>query len=185
MVSPADVRSSFVTSAVRSTRPVWRTALRAAVTATSLVTLYYVVPFNGHFSHPAYVLLPVGLIAFGVLTWFEVRAIVRSPTPWMRVVQLLATVVPFFVIVLASTYYLMSRQSPGAFSEHLGRTDALYFTLTVFSTLGFGDIVPISHVARIVVMVQIIGDLIVLGAGVHVLTGAVSRGRERRREADG
>ena len=64
--------------------------LRAAMTAASLVTLYYVLPFNGRFSNPAYVLLPVGLVAFAVLTWFEVRAIVRSPTPWMRVVQLLA-----------------------------------------------------------------------------------------------
>ena len=89
------------------------------------------------------------------------------------------------MIVLASTYFLMSRQTPGAFSEPLGRTDALYFTLTVFSTLGFGDIVALSQAARIVVMVQIVGDLVVFGAGVHVLTGAVSRGVQRRREADG
>ncbi len=157
------------------------TLARAALTATALVTLYYVVPFAGRFSNAGYALLPVGLIAFAVLTRFEVRAIVRSDTPWMRVVQLLATVVPFFVIVLASTYFLMSRQSPDAFSEHLGRTDALYFTMTVFSTLGFGDIVPLTHAARIVVMIQIVGDLVVLGAGVHVLTGAVSRGIEQRR----
>ncbi len=137
-------------------------------------------PFAGRFSNPGYVLLPAGLIAFGVLTRYEIRAIVRSDTPWMRVVQLLATVVPFFVVVLAATYFLMSRQNPAAFSEHLGRTDALYFTLTVFSTLGFGDIVPFTHAARIVVMIQIVGDLVVLGAGVHVLSGAVSRGMQRR-----
>ncbi len=158
--------------------------LRASLTAASLVTLYYVLPLNGRLSQTGYVLLPVGLIAFGVLTRHEVRAIVRSPTPWMRAVQLLATVVPFFVIVLASTYYMMSRQTPGAFNEHLGRTDALYFTLTVFSTLGFGDIAPLSQAARIVVMVQIVGDLVVLGAGVHVITGAVNRGMERRRETE-
>ncbi len=156
--------------------------LRSGLTAASLVTLYYVLPLNGRFSHAGYVLLPVGLIVFGVLTWHGVRGIVRSPTPWMRAVQLLATVVPFFVIVLASTYFVMSRQTPGAFNEHLGRTGALYFTLTVFSTLGFGDIVPLSQAARIVVMVQIVGDLVVLGAGVHVITGAVNRGKERRRE---
>jgi hypothetical protein len=159
--------------------------LRAGVTAASLVTLYYVLPLNGRFSHLGYVLLPIGLVAFGVLTWFELRAIVRSSTPWMRVVQLLATVVPFFLVIMAATYFVLSRQTPGSFSEHLGRTDALYFTLTVFSTLGFGDIVPISHAARIVVMVQIVGDLVILGAGVHVLTGAVSRGRQRRNEPGG
>jgi hypothetical protein len=163
---------------------VLRVLIRATLTATALVTLYYVIPFNGEFSHAAYVLLPVGLIAFGVLTWYQLRAIVHSPTPWMRVVQLLATAVPFFVIVLASTYYSMSRQTPAAFTEHLGRTDSLYFTMTVLSTVGFGDIAPVSQAARIVVMVQMVGDLIILGAGVHVLTGAVSRGMQRRNEAD-
>jgi voltage-gated potassium channel len=158
------------------------TLLRAALTSASLVTLYYVLPFGGRFSLSGYVLLPLGLLAFGVLTAYEIRAIIRSDTPWMRVVQLLATTVPFFVVVLAATYFLMSRQSPGAFSEHLGRTDALYFTVTVFSTTGFGDIVPLTHAARIVVMIQIVGDLAVLGAAARVLTGAVSRGMEQRRE---
>ena len=155
--------------------------MRAGLTAASLVTLYYFLPLGGAFSHAGYVLLPVGLIAFVMVARHEVLAIVHSNTPRMRAIQLLATLVPMFVIVLAATYFLLSRNSPGAFSEHLGRTDALYFTLTVLSTLGFGDIVPLTHAARILVMVQIVGDFVVLGAGVRILTTAVSHGIERRR----
>jgi hypothetical protein len=52
--------------------------------------------------------------------------------------------------------------------------------VTVFSTVGFGDIVPRSEVARIVLMVQMLGDLALLGAGARILLGAVRRGLERR-----
>ena len=52
--------------------------------------------------------------------------------------------------------------------------------MTVFSTVGFGDIVPRAEAARIVLMVQMLGDLALLGAGARVLLGAVRRGQQRR-----
>ncbi|MFD3328385.1 ion channel [Streptomyces sp. NPDC058701] len=33
-------------------------------------------------------------------------------------------------------------------SASLNRDDAMYFTVTVFTTVGFGDNVPVSHTAR-------------------------------------
>jgi hypothetical protein len=52
--------------------------------------------------------------------------------------------------------------------------------VTVFSTVGFGDIAPKSEAARVVLIVQMLGDLALLGAGARILLGAVSRGRQRR-----
>jgi len=52
--------------------------------------------------------------------------------------------------------------------------------VTVFSTVGFGDITAKSEAARVVLIVQMLGDLALLGAGARVLLGAVSRGRQRR-----
>jgi hypothetical protein len=63
--------------------------------------------------------------------------------------------------------------------QSLTRTDALYFTVTVFTTVGFGDIVATTQVARLVVTVQMILDLVVLGLGVRVFLGAVQRGRQQ------
>jgi uncharacterized membrane protein YtjA (UPF0391 family) len=77
------------------------------------------------------------------------------------------------------TYFLMALDSPETFTaEPLTRVDALYLTVTVFSTVGFGDISAASQPARILVTIQMILNLIVLGAGVRLLTGAVKRGRE-------
>ena len=57
--------------------------------------------------------------------------------------------------------------------------DALYFTVTVFATVGFGDIVATTQLARLVVTVQMILDLGVLGLGIRVFLGAVQRGRQQ------
>ena len=72
---------------------------------------------------------------------------------------------------------------PGAFSEPLRRTDALYFTITVFATVGFGDIAPVTAGARVVTMVQMLGDLLVVGLVLHLMVGAVRAGLRRRAAA--
>jgi hypothetical protein len=54
----------------------------------------------------------------------------------------------------------MAANHPANFSTHaLTRTDALYFTVTVFSTVGFGDITAASQSARLVVTAQMLLDL--------------------------
>jgi hypothetical protein len=63
---------------------------------------------------------------------------------------------------------------------YLARTDSLYFTMTVFATVGFGDISATSEVARIAVMAQMILDLLVLGLLVKVFLNAVELGREQQ-----
>jgi voltage-gated potassium channel len=73
----------------------------------------------------------------------------------------------------------MAQSDLSNFNLHpLTRTDALYFTVTVFATVGFGDIVATTQVARLVVTVQMVLDLGVLGLGIHVFLGAVQRGRQ-------
>ncbi len=173
---------SFVHKAGRPVRrAIMATVLRAGLSTTALIVLYYTVPFDRKIGASALVLLPLGLAFFCTLTWFEIRRIIRSDRPFMRAVQLLATVLPFFLILFASAYYVMCKQNPAAFSLKLTRTDSLYFTMTVFSTVGFGDIVPVTSGARVVVMVQMLGDLALLGAGVRLLSGAVRMSVERKR----
>ncbi|MET0414807.1 MAG: potassium channel family protein [Actinoplanes sp.] len=76
---------------------------------------------------------------------------------------------------------MLAQDDPGSFSTHtLTRTDALYFTVTVFATVGFGDISATSQIARRLVTAQMILDLLVLGLGIRVFVGAVQRGRQRQ-----
>jgi voltage-gated potassium channel len=50
--------------------------------------------------------------------------------------------------------------------------------VTVFATVGFGDITATSQPARLIVTAQMILDLI-LGLGIRVFLGAVQRGRQQ------
>ena len=97
----------------------------------------------------------------------------------MRAIEALAATVPLFLLLFAAAYFVMARTSPASFSDPLTRTDALYFTVTIFSTVGFGDITAVSESARLVVTVQMILDLLILGLGIRVFVGAVQRGRQR------
>ena len=76
----------------------------------------------------------------------------------------------------------LATHSASNFGEHLTHTDALYFTVTVFSTVGFGDITAKTETARLVVTGQMITDLVVLGLGIRIVLGAVSRGQRRQRQ---
>jgi hypothetical protein len=89
------------------------------------------------------------------------------------------------VLLFASTYVVMATISAGSFSQPMNHTDALYFTVTVFATVGFGDITAKTDPARLLVTVQMIIDLIILGLGAKVVLGAVTRGRQRQPRPDG
>ena len=156
--------------------------LRAALTATVLVVLYYTVPVSGAMDASAVALLLGGLLVFAVVITWQIRAIVESSYPGLRAVEALAFAIPLFLLLFALVYFKMADLQAQAFSEPLNRTDSLYFTITVFSTVGFGDITPLTQPARIVTMVQMLGDLVVVGLVLQVMLGAVKAGR-RRREA--
>ena len=103
----------------------------------------------------------------------------------VRAVEALGLIVPLHLLLFALTYFVMGRVSAATFTQPLTRADALYFTVTVSSTVGFGDITPKSVAARVVLIVQMLGDLAVLGYGIRVLLGTVQRGRQQRSDTGG
>jgi voltage-gated potassium channel len=159
-----------------------RTLLRSVVSAAVLVALYYVLPLQDLRGHPVWVSLSVGLVVLVVAISVQVRAITTSPYPALRAVEALALTVPFFLLMFSAAYVLLAQDGAANFSTHeLTRTDALYFVLTVFATVGFGDITATSQSARVLVMVQMVLDLVILGLGVQVFRGAVQVGRQHSR----
>jgi voltage-gated potassium channel len=155
-------------------------ALRSLLIATALVVLYYVLPLDRGWDSDTAVRLLIGLLVFAGLMVWQVRSIAGSRHPAARAAEALGLIIPLFLVLFASTYFLMERASAASFTQPLTRTDALYFAVTVFATVGFGDITAKSETARVVLIVQMLGDLAVLGAGARVLLGAVRRGQQRR-----
>jgi len=159
--------------------------LRPSLTVALLVTAYYVLPIGGRVRGGGAVLLVAGLVLVAVAVVWEVRAILRSPFPLLQGVQALALVVPLFLLVFAEAYHVLEQARPGSFTGALTKTDALYFVVTVFATVGFGDIAAVAQPARILVTVQMLGDLLLLGLGLRVILTAVQRGRDARTKTGG
>lgn len=153
--------------------------MRAVALSIALFALYYSLPFERVAKAPTWLVLTVGLAILLAVSGWHLRGIVSAKYPTVRGIEALATTVPLFLILFAAAYFVMARGTPGSFSDQLTRTDALYFTVTVFATVGFGDIAAVSQPARLVVTVQMVLDLLLLGLGVRVFVSAVQRGRQR------
>ena len=157
-----------------------RTGLRALGTTAALVAIYFLLPLDHTSTWIAATTLVIGLVAFIALVIFQVRSIIRSRFPGLRAVEALATSLPLFLLLFSATYLVMATVSASNFGQKLTHTDTLYFTVTVFTTVGFGDITAKSEGARLLVTGQMITDLIILGIGAKIILGAVTRGRRRQ-----
>jgi voltage-gated potassium channel len=151
--------------------------VRAFVSAVLMVALYYVLPLDDRSG--AYVVgglvLALGVLG-GVMVW-QLRAVVRSRLPALRAIQALATATAAFLVLFAASYFILAENDATAFSEPLTRSDALYFTVTIFATVGFGDISAKAEFARLMVTGQMLLDLLIVGLGLQVLVEAVRRSR--------
>lgn len=85
-------------------------------------------------------------------------------------------------VLSAAVYWLsvwdtLSYQINGAVGS-LTLIDSVYYTITTITTVGYGDIVPVSEYSRILaVVVQTVGLLIISGFAVNVISFITSRAK--------
>jgi hypothetical protein len=120
--------------------------------------------------------LPVAIPAAMVIV-LEFRIITRSARPELRAVEAAAVILVLTLFPFAATYYSLARSAADSFGFALTRLDAVYFTVTTFATVGFGDIAPKSQAARAVVLGQMVVDLVLIGLIAKVIVGAARRRR--------
>lgn len=169
----------------RHHRQVLLASVRSLATAALLVTAYYLLPMDSAFTATTVLVLLGGIAAVaGLLAW-QIYQITLAPQPGLKAMEAMAITVPLFILLDATACFLLEHTTPGSFSEPLSRTDALYFAMTVFSTVGFGDITARSETARLLTTGQITLNLLLLGVAARLLANAVQRGRERRDQPAG
>lgn len=152
----------------------------AGLTAAALVVAYYLLPLDRKIDTTFVLAFAGGLGLVGATMAWQVRQVARSEYPRLRALQAMAVGIPLFLLLFAATYVVIDGARPGSFTEPLSRTDALYFALTVFATVGFGDITPTTEIARVAVMIQMATGLIVVGLVAKVMLGAVEEALRRR-----
>ena len=156
----------------RRRRVLTRSVVSIALVWAASLAVYYLAPVGRAGRVHEIVGLVVGLLLVGVVVSRRTRRILAADFPGLRAVEGLAVIFPLFLLVFAALYLALSRATPSAFSQELDHTRALYFAITVFSTVGFGDITPTTNTARIVVSVQMLLDLVVIGLVVRLFVNA-------------
>ena len=145
-----------------------------------MLVAYYVLPLDKPISDGAVATLIIGLVCVVLLLVWQIRQIVSARFPGLQAVKTFAMIVPLVLVLFSTTYYLLEHSTPHSFNDSLTRTDALYFTMTVFSTVGFGDIVAVTQTARVIVMIQMAVGLLLLGGAARLVVDAVRVGKSRQ-----
>ncbi|HEY7669676.1 MAG TPA: ion channel [Hyphomicrobium sp.] len=92
------------------------------------------------------------------------------------------------VIVFASIYCILSQASPevhfrvGDVARTMSYSEAIYLSIVTISTVGYGDIVPASNAARVLISLEVVCGVLLLLFGVSEL---LEYTREHRREHGG
>lgn len=123
----------------------------------------------------------LALVAVVFVFMHQTRRITRSEYPLLAGAEALIILLAIFLIGFAFVYLVMSTSAPDTFSEPLNRTGALYFAITVLSTVGFGDITPKSDPSRWLVSAQMLIDIGLIAGALRLIFGIARKAEERRR----
>ena len=133
---------------------------------------YFALPIGRESGLRAGLRLAVDLALVSAVVLWQIRRISRAMLPELRAIEALGIVVGVFLVAFSSIYLAMSHEAATTFTQNLDHVRALYFTITVFSTVGFGDITPRTDPARLVVAAQMLLNLVIIGAVVRLLLDA-------------
>ena len=161
-------------------RAVIVSVLRSVGVAVVGFVLYFTLPFDSTSDFNTGFALMVGLVAVAALTVWQAWTIARSPFPLIRAVEGLITTFPLVVLLFATTYFVMDQYQAHSFTQEMTRVDSLYFTVTTFVTVGYGDITPVTESARLTVTVQMVVDLVLIGLVARAFVNSVRTGLARR-----
>jgi voltage-gated potassium channel len=111
----------------------------------------------------------VGLIGWAIAVQVRRHVVGGEPVGLPALVTLLGAV----LVVFASGYYRLEISDPGQMDGLETKTDSLYFTMQLLTTVGLGDVSAQGQPARTLALVQMAFDLVFVAAGGSLLVGSV------------
>lgn len=175
----------LVDAGLRST-PAPKAVLWAVTRSLGLVVatlgIYALMPIREETAVAVGVFALVGLIVLGVVFARQVRRISRAANPLGAAIEALGLVFGMFLALFAFAYVSLNAADPAAFTQPVDKVAGVYFSVTVLATVGFGDITPVSDMARLMVTSQMVLDLILIGSAVKVLGASARQAVQRRTE---
>lgn len=160
----------------------WRRWLRLTLLCGVLLTLYFVLPATEKLPAQDYVVRGgLALVFFGLLALLVVRQLrLELVDETGRRIDGLVAVVVAVVLSFALVFYILEDRNPGQVPGLHTRIDALYFAMTTLFTIGYGDIHAEGQVARVLVLVQMVFNVVFIASAAHVVSSKIrSRVTER------
>ena len=130
---------------------------------------FFVLPIGHESGLRVVIRLGVVISLIGALLAWQIRRISVAELPELRAAEALGIVVAALLVAYSAIYLSLSHDAASNFSQRLDQPRALCFTITVFSTVGFGDITPRTDPARLIVATQMLLDLALIGACVRLI----------------
>lgn len=127
------------------------------------LVLFFAVPVRG--GAPAGALVRdalIALVGMALVAWVVVRQVRGAGRHELSPLQLLM-LVELVACIFSLAYYSLAVHDQGQFVGIHTRLDALYFTLTTMTTVGYGDIHAAAQLARALVCVHLAFNLVFLG----------------------
>jgi hypothetical protein len=150
-------------------RAIFQTVATVTLAWILVLAAFYLVPF-AHLNGTRSVLRLASVVALvGAVLAVQIRRISKAELPELRAVEALAVVIVVFLTGFSIIYLNLSHGTQMTFTQPLDHTRALYFTISVFSTVGFGDITPRTDTARLIVSAQMLLDLVIIGTVVRLI----------------
>jgi hypothetical protein len=152
---------------------VWGTAIRIVVLIALMFLAYAIAPLTYRRDGETAIRALSTICVIVIVVARQLRAIQRARFPALRAIEGFALIIPLLLLGFAATYLAMSIADPAAFNQPLDRVGAVYLSMTIITTVGFGDIAAATHAARISVMLQMLADAIVLVVVARVMVNSV------------
>src|SRR5262245_8694030 len=115
-------------------------AIRTTLSVALLLVIYAVFPIEPLASTETLTRLLLALVILGVVVALQFQAIRSANYPQLRAVEAVVIAITVFIVLFSLLYIGLAQSNPANFTKPLDRVSAFYFTVTVLSTVGFGDI---------------------------------------------
>jgi voltage-gated potassium channel len=139
-----------------------------------MLIIFYSVPVSTQESAGrAAISVVITLLGIAALAWAIVAQLKRQLHSRSEDVHTLVMLLALVAMVFALGFFVLEEHSPGQLRGLSTRTDALYFTMSTLTTVGYGDVHAEGQLARGLVILQLIFNAVFVGALVSTVVGAV------------
>lgn len=157
--------------------PAFRNLLTTTLAVAVSTATYYALPLRGFGIATLWMFVAAFACGLLVVAAAILVQVVRYRSSRRHHASVAGVVAALYLAVLffAAVYYGLANHAPASIASLRTKTDALYYSLAITSTAGFGDVRSVSQLARAVTTVHMAFNIGYLGVVVAVLRGSGRR----------